>query len=480
MGFHWLTFVHLGIIAAALVLATWIRARVPFFQRYLVPNSLTAGFLLLFFYNFLARFLRLDSALLGELIYHLLSISFIAMSLRDPPSKKTGRRVFAMGLMIAASFTLQALLGLGLAFLLIATFMPALNPSIGLFIPLGYEMGPGQAYSIGKGWEDLGFAGAGSLGLTFAALGFLWACFGGVYLVNLGIRRGWVAAPRLGRDARKGMGSGVLPPGSRLPVGSLLTTETEALDGLALNLAAVLVCYLATFLLLKGLTALVSLAGKEGRELAVNLWGISFIFAALLAALAKMLARRARVDHLLDPGSLTRIAGLSVDLLVAASLGAISLVVVARYWGAILLMSLAAGVLTAGYCLWLSCRLFDEHRFQRALIFYGGATGTLPTGLALLRVVDPAFETPAAVDYMYGSGVAFFLVIPYVLAINLPMYGYMRGQPRYYWLIIGLLLAYLVVILILVRVLGGKKAYAHPLRLWVEEPREPGPAGRRS
>ncbi len=33
---------------------------------------------------------------------------------------------------------------------------------------------------IGKGWEELGFAGAGSLGLTFAALGFLWACFGGV------------------------------------------------------------------------------------------------------------------------------------------------------------------------------------------------------------------------------------------------------------------------------------------------------------
>jgi hypothetical protein len=31
MGFHWLTFVHLGILSVALVLATWIRSRLPFF-----------------------------------------------------------------------------------------------------------------------------------------------------------------------------------------------------------------------------------------------------------------------------------------------------------------------------------------------------------------------------------------------------------------------------------------------------------------
>jgi len=471
MGFHWLTFVHLGILSVALVLATWIRSRLPFFQRYLIPNSLTAGFLLLLFYNLAARPLGLDTAPLGDLIYHLLSISFIAMSLRALPPKKTGRRVFATGLAIAASFTLQALLGLGLAFLLRAVVLPSLNPAIGLFVPLGYEMGPGQAYSIGVGWEALGFQGAGSLGLTFAALGYLWACFGGVVLINLGIRKGWVEARRLGADARQGLQSGVYPAGARLPVGSRLTTDTEAVDTMAVNLAVVLVCYLATFLLLKGLTALLSLAGKDGLELAVNLWGVSFIFAAMLAAGVKGLARRAGVDHLLEPGALTRVAGVSVDLLVAAALGAISVVVILRYWLPIVVMGTLAGFLTIGYCLWLSSRLFEEHHFQRAMIFYGSATGTLPTGLALLRVVDPDFETPAAVDYMYGSGVAFFLIIPYVLAINLPMYGFTRGEPRYYWMIIGLLLGYLAAIAVLVRLLGGKRVNASPFKLW--QPRWP-------
>jgi ESS family glutamate:Na+ symporter len=466
MGFHWLTFVHLGILCLALLLATWIRARVPFFQRYLIPNSLTAGFLLLAFYNLASTPLGLDTAPLGDLIYHLLSISFIAMGLRALPPKKTGRRVFTTGVCITASFTLQALLGLGLAFLLRALLLPGLNPAIGFFVPLGYEMGPGQAYSIGVGWEAMGFAGAGSLGLTFAALGYLWACFGGVVLINLGIRRGWIGERRLGSQAREGLRSGVYPAGARLPVGSRLTTDTEAVDTMAVNLAVVLACYLATFLLLKGLTALVSLAGKDGRELAVNLWGISFIFASLVAAGVKTLARRAGVDHLLEPGALTRIAGVSVDLLVAAALGAISVVVILRYWLPIALMGVLAGFLAIGYCLWLSSRLFTEHHFQRAMIFYGSATGTLPTGLALLRVVDPEFETPAAVDYMYGSGVAFFLVIPYILAINLPMYGFIRGEPRYYWLTIALLCGYLAAIAVLVRLLGGRRAWASPLKLW--------------
>ncbi len=148
---------------------------------------------------------------------------------------------------------------------------------------------------------------------------------------------------------------------------------------------------------------------------------------------------------MLEPGALTRIAGVSVDLLVAAALGAISIVVVARFWLPILVMGLLAGF----------------------LIYYGAATGTLPTGLALLRVVDPEFESPAAVDYMYGSGVAFFLVIPYILAINLPMYGFTRGEPRFYWMTLGLLLAYLAAIMLLVRLLAGRRAFASPLRLWL-------------
>jgi ESS family glutamate:Na+ symporter len=469
MNFHWSIFVHLGVIALSLLLATLIRARIRFFQRFLIPNSLTAGFILLIFYNYGARYLGLSAEHLGDLIYHLLSLSFIAMGLRNTPGRGAGKRVLSTGLMIMASFSFQALLGIALSFLFIFLILPGMSPSFGLFIPLGFEMGPGQAYSIGIGWEQMGFTGAGTIGLTFAALGFLWACFGGVFLINLGIRRGWLGAKYREMLKAARVRTGVYGKAERPPAGSRLTTETEAIDTLSLNLGTVFVVYFLTFLLLKGLTYLLSFAGAEGRELAVNLWGISFIFAALLALGTKQLFRALKVDHVLDSGSLTRIAGSSVDILVAAAVGAISIVVVARYLVPILVMAILGGLLTVGYVFWFASRLFDEHRFQRAMVIFGGSTGTMPTGLALLRILDPEFETPAAVDYMYGSGVAFVLVIPYILAINLMMYGHNRGNPLFYWAMVGLILLCLVVFLVLYRVLAGRRAFGKPGKLWYPE-----------
>jgi ESS family glutamate:Na+ symporter len=466
MSFHWSIFVHLGVIGLSLLLATFIRSRVRFFQRFLIPNSLTAGFILLIFYNYIAGYLGLSAENLGNLIYHLLSLSFIAMGLRNTPGRGAGKRVFSTGLLIMASFSFQAILGIGLTFLFIALVFPGMSPSFGLFIPLGFEMGPGQAYSIGIGWEEMGFAGAGTIGLTFAALGFLWACFGGVFLINLGIRKGWLGPKYREILSAARLRTGIYRRCDKSPSGSLLTTEAEAIDTLSFNLGTVFVVYFLTFLLLKGLTYLLSFAGAEGRELAVNLWGISFIFAALLALATKQLFRALKIDHVLDSGSLTRIAGGSVDILVAAAIGAISLVIVVRYLFPILVMALAAGLLTIGYVFWLTSRLFDEHRFQRAMVIYGGSTGTMPTGLALLRILDPEFETPAAVDYMYGSGVAFVLVIPYILAINLMMYGHTRSNPLYYWALVGLIVLYLIVFFVLHRVLAGRKAFDKPGKLW--------------
>jgi ESS family glutamate:Na+ symporter len=471
VNFSWTVFIDFGLISAALLAATALRARLRFFQRYLVPNALTAGFLLLLFYNFLAPRLGLSSAGLSDLIYHLLSLSFIAMSLRKVPPRRAGRSILATGLVITASFTLQGILGLSLTLLLMLTVLPGLFPSFGLLVPLGFEMGPGQAYAIGIGWEALGFSGAGSVALTLAACGFLWACFGGIFLINLGVRRQWLDRKTRLNLQDRALRSGVHPPGEELPEGARLTTETEAIDSMSFNLAVVLSVYLLTFLLLKAITYLLSFLGADGRELAVNLWGISFIFAALLALAVKGIASALRVGHVLDNGSLSRIAGTSVDILVAAAVGAISLVVVRRYWLPIVCMGIPAGLFTMLYILWLSSRLFHDHLFQRAIMFYGASTGTLPTGLALLRVIDPEFETPVAVDYLYGSGIAFFLVIPYILALNFPAYGFVRGEPRFYWLFAGLVAAYLLLLAVLYRVLAGKKAFARPARVWLPRPR---------
>ena len=70
MDFEWSYFIDLGLISLALLLATFIRAKVRFFQKFLIPNALTAGFILLPFYNYLAPLLGITTGGLESLIYH--------------------------------------------------------------------------------------------------------------------------------------------------------------------------------------------------------------------------------------------------------------------------------------------------------------------------------------------------------------------------------------------------------------------------
>ncbi len=469
MNFSWTIFIDLGLVCVALLLATFIRSKVRFFQRYLVPNALTAGFVLLPFYNFLAPRIGLSSEGLGNLVFHLLNLSFVAMSLRGGGIKGAGKRIFSSAVTIIIQYTLQVIIGFGLTLVFIYTFLPTLFPSFGFLMPLGFGLGPGQAFAIGKGWEELGFQGGGNLGLVFAAIGYLWACFVGIFMINLGRKRGWMepglAAVIGERRGRKG----ILSRSERKPVGSHLTTETEAIDTLSFNLAVILGVYLLAYLLLSLLTLLLSFAGPMGAQLATNLWGIAFIFAAMLALLAKKIFRSLRIDHLIDNGSLARIAGASVDIMVTAAIAAITVVLLTRFWIPILAVAVAGGIVTTVTVFWTVSRLFTDHRFDRAIMFYGNLTGTLSTGLALLRVVDPDFETPAATDYMYGTGITFVLAIPLILMLNLPGYWYSTGKSWYLWLTLAIIGAYVIFSLVSYSLLADKRGFKKAGSIWLKD-----------
>ena len=236
MDFTWKAVIDAGLISSALLLATLIRSKVKFFQKYLIPNALTAGFLLLPVYNFILPAVGYKMNNLGDLVYHLLNLSFISMSLRSSPPKAKGHKgggVLGMSTGILMGYATQALLGLGLTLL----FLPAVHPAFGLHLPLGFALGPGQAYAIGKGWESMGFEGGASVGLTFAALGYLWACFGGVILINMGIRKGWIGSEMLSFMKNKELMSGIMAKDAQKSPAGHLTTDSEAIDSFSFHTA---------------------------------------------------------------------------------------------------------------------------------------------------------------------------------------------------------------------------------------------------
>jgi ESS family glutamate:Na+ symporter len=469
MNFSWSIFLDLGLICAALLIATFIRSKVRFFQKFLIPNALIAGFILLPFYNYAAPRLGMGNEGLENLVFHLLNLSFVAMSLRGMGTKGAGRRIFSSAVIIIIQYTLQVIVGFGLTLLFIYTFLPKLFPSFGLLMPLGYGLGPGQAFAIGKGWEVFGFEGGGNLGLVFAALGYLWACFLGIALITIGRRQGWMDPQLAGLIDQRRLRTGILPLKESRPVGSLLTTETEAIDTLSFNLALVLGVYLLAYLFLQLLTFLLSFAGDMGTQLANNLWGIAFIFAAVIAMFVKRIFRAFNIDHAVDNGTLTRLAGGCIDIMVTAAIAAITIVLLTRFWIPILVIAIVGAVVSTITIFWTVSRLFTDNRFTRAIMFYGNLTGTLSTGLALLRVVDPDFKTPVATDYMYGTGITFVLVIPLILMLNLPGYWYTTGQVWYLWVTLAIIAAYVVFSVVSYSLLAGKRGYRNAGSLWLKD-----------
>lgn len=468
MDFSWKVIIDAGLISSALLLATFIRSKVRFFQKYLIPNALTAGFILLPVYNFVLPAVGYKMNGLGDLVYHLLNISFIAMSLRSSPPKvkdHKGGGVLGMSTGIIMGYATQALLGLALTLL----FLPSIHPAFGLHLPLGFALGPGQAYAIGKGWESMGFEGGASVGLTFAALGYLWACFGGVVLINMGIRKGWISADMLAFMKDKTLLTGIAAKDAEKPISGRLTTDSEAIDSFSFHIGAVCVVYFLSFLLLKGLTILLGFAGKTGAELATNFWGINFIFSALCAIIVRKVIDLLKIGHVLDDDTLTRVSGFSVDFMVSGALAAISLVFVGKYWLPIVVMSTLCGLMITFTVPWMSSRMFNDYKFERMLMLYGVSTGTLSTGLALLRVMDPEFKTKVSSDYMLSAGLTFILAIPFILSINLPAKAYVTGDMSYYWIMMGVAGLYLLYVILTYMALAKKKSFAKPSHLWYKD-----------
>jgi ESS family glutamate:Na+ symporter len=464
---NWNILFHIGIISITLLLASLIRARIRFFQRFLIPVPILAGIMLLIFYNFIAPRWGLRSDFLGEIVYHLLNISFISMLLRVTPKAHTeerGKRTLAANVTaVLGQYGLQCFFGLIATALIIATFKPDLFPAFGFTLPLGFELGPGQAYSIGIGWEAMGFRGGSSVGLTMAAIGFLLGSFGGVILINQGLKRGWIGEEQAKNINNKSVRTGFFSRAEHeRPIGSYLSTDGESLDSLTYHVALIMMTYLVSWSFLTGLSALLGLIGPLGNELATSLWGINFVFSSFSALGVKMLMKLFKVETTIDNATCNRISGLSVDLTVASSLGAISLVAVQGYWVPILILTLVGLFITIVILPWYCSRLYDDHQFFRMLIIYGSATGTLPTGLALLRIVDKEFETPVATDYLYSVGIVFILAIPIILSINLPAFSVTKNQPILFGWAIVISGVYLLASIISYMIIAKKRAFIKP------------------
>lgn len=442
MSENWSYIWDVMVICLFLGLATYIRRSFKFFRRFFIPNAIIAGFIGLILGPQILNLIPFNADHMGTIIYHLMSIGFTALALKDRNTLKN-KDIINTGIIIVNGYVLQGILGFGLSVLMAYTFLPDLFPVFGMLLPLGYGQGAGQAYSMGKQWESLGFANGGNIGLTIAALGLLWACAGGIPLMNYMIKVKKVKPSHILTSPKENIGEG---PVERENVGN-----TESVDGFTIQLFTIGIIYLATYLTLLGSSEVLKNFGTFGNTLSTMLWGFSFIIAALYAILYRFILNTLKKKKLITREYtsnflLERISGAAFDFMITASIVAISITILRQYLVPTLVISALGGIVTIVYVIYLGKRMYKTDVLENILGLYGNLTGVVSTGLALVKEIDPKLESSAGRNLVLGSGAGLFVGFPLMLLLNVPVVGYVSNKPiLYLWAMIGLI-AYFVIL----------------------------------
>lgn len=435
----------LGVVAAT-------RRLVPALSRLLVPDAMWAGLAALVLGGTGLGWLPLDPEHLEILVYHALALVFIAVALRSPSGQAGTAGARSVAFAIPVLLSIQGLIGLVVVWLWTVVGADA-EPTLGLLLPFAFEQGPGQALSIGAAWEEaFGLEHGGQLGLILAAAGFGWCFVIGVPLLHLARWRGWVQAAPTGRGQGSEEVEPVVPPAA---------VHGAGLDPLTRQLAVIGIAYLLAYLIVAWLASL--LAAQEA--VAPMLWGFHFIMAMLVAmGLRQLLVRVPAGEGVLDDDLLTRFAGAVVDVATVAALGAVRIDLVAANLGVIVTVTAIGALGTALTCVWVSRRAFRDEPFPHALVLFGVGTGTLPTGLALLRAHDPELAGPTTADMVVGSALAIPVAAPLLLwALPFVASSVAGGHIGTGVAVLG---AYLLAMLVGWRWLGGLRITRPLAALW--------------
>jgi ESS family glutamate:Na+ symporter len=452
----WEVAITFAILSVSLLIASILRAHLLFLQRFLIPNAITAGFVglgLMYLLEWGFPQIMPKRADLGNIVYHLLAITFISIGLKRR-ERYVSKNSLSTAFHLSLGYAVEGFVGYSITLAFLFTVMPDIFPTFGMLFEMGFGQSSGQAYALGKQWESFGFTNGGTVGLTFGAIGFLWACFVGVPFLNWGIKRGYVK----GLDRRLMENTGFLGRLQKKPAAGRSTTHPDVIASGTFHVAFIGFVYLVDYFFIK---FVVFLLGRLGGTFAVQfgnlLWAYHAFFATLFALLAGRILRAIKLDHILDDNMLTGISASSVDFLVTAAIMAIEFAFVVQYIVPIAVICIAGGILVMLLVLFLARRSFDDYFFERVISIFGLLTGTVSTGLALLRVIDPEYKTPAASDLVLGSGFSLFLAFPLLFLINIPA---LHQTKKVFLLTDGGILGYIVILFIVMyalKILGKKR-----------------------
>ena len=376
-------------IGMLLMLGTLIRAKVPLFQKLLFPSSLIGGLIGFVLINLdlvgmptSTGWKDITPNIFSMITFHLFAFGFVGIGLLQTKKPASGKVVMRGALWIALvfgmTFSVQALIGKGVFVLWQDLFGGTFETVNGYLLGAGFTQGPGQTQAYATIWQtSYQTANALSVGLAFAAVGFLVAGIVGVPLAFYGIKRGWCTGGRSGELPQNFL-RGLMDRGDNPPCSHI--------------------------------------AGLG--------FGLTFCWGMFLAMLLRKFMGKIDILHLIDGETTRRLVGGSVDFMICAVFLGIEMRALQEVLLPFIVAIAAATFITLIICVWFG-RRSPEYGFERCLIMFGYATGTAASGLLLLRIADPDYETPVAVEGGLMNVFSCLTFLPVTLSMPFaPLPGY--------------------------------------------------------
>lgn len=399
------TFSWIGIM---LLVGVVLRVLVKPLGNILMPASVIGGIVGLILMNIpgVAATLGVDPNMCNQIVNFFFILSFISMGLTATPkaegqtggtiAKQQLRGSVGMGLLWGALYCFTPIIGYFCIKIFGASFgMPA---EYGILIPYAFCQGPGQSASFGMQIEAAGgLPLASQVAITYSVIGFLFAFLIGVPMAKIGLKKGLASHPEKLSPA---VMRGIYKPEEQTEVAGKITTYNGNIDVLAFNMAIVGLTYVLTLYVQKLILMIPN-------ALVASFGGMTFFVGYFVALVVKTVMTKIGVKQYHDDALQARITGCTTDFLIVGAFMAIQTSAIGSWIIPMFAMCVIVGAFTLALCIFFGRRFGDGCDFERTLGMWGCATGTCPSGVALIRVVDPNLRTTASAEM--GSMNAFMI-----------------------------------------------------------------------
>lgn len=378
-----------------LCIGVFLRAKIPFLRNMLVPASVVGGVLGIIIMNLTMAAgidIGTDTAMYTDIVNNLFTVSFISISLTSAPkeesseSKNILRGTLGLGLVWCFLYALTPILGAGAAALWGRGV--DMDSIYGMLIQFAFCQGPGQSAAYGTIFEQFGWENAAIVAIAFSAIGFVAAFLVGIPAAKLGIKRG--IAKHCGAIDERIL-KGYLQKEEQTEEMVKDTTCNSNVETLAFHFAVIGVCYALAVVIAKAFSLIPGFLGT-------SMSGMMFMNGMFAAYIVRGLMKKLKIDFLLENTLQTKITGWTADYLVVCAFMSVSVSVISKWLLPMSVVCVLTTIVTFFVCFYFGQRFGGSNDFERSLGLYGTCTGTVPSGVALVRIVDPDFKTSTSVE----------------------------------------------------------------------------------